>query len=174
MAEPELPGRVIAWLAKVPFFRGDNPPDEQSASYDAWIEEGRGLNGVESELKRLLRTERVGVHRPQVAYALGWLGGPESVTALVEALRNSDLHLRIEAAAALGRLGDARAVSALGETLSADPDENVRANACESLRILGDRGALPWLRGALGDESPFVARLAGEAVAQLGGESESG
>jgi len=56
--------------------------------------------------------------------------GPETIAALSNAMRNTDLAVRRAAASALGDVG---AVAALVQTLK-DPDSNVRLNAVRPLR----------------------------------------
>ncbi len=61
-------------------------------------------------------------------------------------------------AVALGNLGDARAVPALGRALLWDPDPSVRGHAAWALGQIGDRGAAAFLRLAEGEGDPEVRR----------------
>lgn len=78
--------------------------------------------------------------------------GPEAISALVQALRDVDPQVRIQAALALARMGpDASpAVPALMEALS-DRDEAVRRSAARALGQVGPpaRAAIPALIAAL-------------------------
>lgn len=64
-------------------------------------------------------------HRLGGAFALGEFGNPDDVEILVRALADEDMEVRLEAATALGKIGDVRAVSAL-EELRQRPGEDVR------------------------------------------------
>jgi len=93
-------------------------------------------------------------------YAAWWLGRfrvnqPEVVEALIEALADESSRspdggypLRRNAARALGKLGELRAVPALLACLDCD-DYYVRGAAAESLGELGDKAATQKLRGFL-------------------------
>ena len=89
-------------------------------------------------------------------YAAWWLGkfrvnDPDAVNALIVALNDQadrtpegGYPLRRNAARALGKLGDLRAVTALIECLECD-DFYVREAAAQSLETLGDLTCLPYL-----------------------------
>ena len=148
------------------------PPD---FSYENWFEEGRSLPGAVEVLVELLQQEDL--ERPsgdgmRVAYALGWIGDDrkEAVDALLRALDSKDVALRVEATAALGRLGDPGVLPTL-EKLLADKSEdiNVRANACISIGRLGDPSSEKLLRATLKDKNPFIAKCAQEALRLLAG-----
>ncbi|MBD1911421.1 MULTISPECIES: HEAT repeat domain-containing protein [unclassified Leptolyngbya] len=98
-------------------------------------------------------------------YAAWWLGRfrvnePEAVTVLIEALSDEadrteagGYPLRRNAARALGKLGDRRAVSPLTESLKCT-DFYVREAAAQSLEMLGDPVCVPALVALLQDEVP--------------------
>lgn len=106
-------------------------------------------------------------------YAAWWLGkfrinSPAAVTGLIHALQDEDdrtqqgegYPLRRNAARALGKLGDLRAVPALIQCLTCS-DFYVREAAAQSLEMLGDRSAIPNLLQLLDsslDEPPFIAQ----------------
>jgi hypothetical protein len=163
--------QVIAWLARVPFRDADNhhrtEPDSGAPDYESWLRSGREIEGVETTLRRLLESRDPRTDPAQVCYALGWVGGKESLQELLPALRDDDPRVRTEAAASLGRLGDPGGVEPLCGTLARDVDSNVRANACVALGLIGDRRSAPYLRGAENDKSEFVAGLAREALTRL-------
>lgn len=73
----------------------------------------------------------------------------------LQRLRSPDVTVRSDAAHQLGKLGDERAVAALGEALQ-DSDEYVRKSAVMALRRIGGTGAMEALRTALGDRSEQV------------------
>ncbi|HEY3247873.1 MAG TPA: HEAT repeat domain-containing protein [bacterium] len=74
---------------------------------------------------------------------------------LVAQLRSHDVTVRSDAAHALGKLADERAVPALAEALT-DPDEYVRKSAVAALRRIGGTSTMEALRMALGDRSEQV------------------
>jgi hypothetical protein len=69
--------------------------------------------------------------------------------------RRADFRLRVQAAFALGNLGDARAVPALSRALD-DNNPAVRAAAATALGRIGSDRALPALRAARNDRSAAV------------------
>jgi phycocyanobilin lyase subunit alpha len=93
-------------------------------------------------------------------YAAWWLGrfrvdDPTAIEVLIKALQDEDdrtevggYPLRRNAARALGKLGDRRAVSALLDALSC-ADFYVREAAAQALEGLGDPAAIPKLRQLL-------------------------
>jgi len=112
---------------------------------------GTGTLTVEQAIANL-RGEDLGLR----VYAAWWLGRfrvnePEAVTVLIEALADEadrteagGYPLRRNAARALGKLGDRRAVAPLMESLSCS-DFYVREAAAQSLEMLGDRVCIPKL-----------------------------
>ena len=98
-------------------------------------------------------------------YAAWWLGrfrvdAPEAVEVLIAALDDEDdrtegggYPLRRNAARALGKLGDRRAVPALIQALRC-PDFYVREAAAQSLESLGDQSCIPFLIQLLTDQVP--------------------
>jgi HEAT repeat protein len=87
---------------------------------------------------------------------------------LIEALSDSRYSVRRNAAVALGRLGDSRAVEALVSALQ-DPSQDVRRRAAEALGQLGDTKALDPLISALNDDDEFVRQATCGALGKLGG-----
>ncbi|MEE9233992.1 MAG: HEAT repeat domain-containing protein [Candidatus Acidoferrales bacterium] len=122
------------------------------------------------------------------AYALGELQDPRAVEPLAVVVRggrpNSDGWTRlrvfphemfsalqdtakVEAATALGQIGDPRAVEPLVEVLQDEPSK-VRRAAAQALGTLGAVRALEPLLAALEDESPDVRREAAKALGHIG------
>jgi beta-lactamase regulating signal transducer with metallopeptidase domain len=85
----------------------------------------------------------------------------------LDLLKSPSARVRERAAAALGELGDHRAVPALIEALR-DEDAGVREHAATALRELGDRQAVPALIETLGDEYAVVREHAATALGILG------
>lgn len=98
-------------------------------------------------------------------YAAWWLGrfrvdAPEAIDVLIAALEDEDdrtqaggYPLRRNAARALGKLGDHRAVPALIQALES-PDFYVREAAAQSLEMLGDVSCVSRLIELLNDQVP--------------------
>ena len=86
---------------------------------------------------------------------------------IIQALSNDNSSTRRSAAAALGRLGDNRAVDPLIEALS-DDDSDVRDAAVKALGRLGDKRAVDPLIKALSDKDWHVRRSTAEALGRLG------
>jgi phycocyanobilin lyase subunit alpha len=122
-------------------------------------------------------------------YAAWWLGrfrvdAPEAVEVLIHALNDQDdrtevggYPLRRNAARALGKLNDRRAVPALIQALECS-DFYVREAAAQSLEMLGDRTCIPRLIELLGDrvagtlpapEPPQLAQPFDAILEALGG-----
>jgi epoxyqueuosine reductase len=78
------------------------------------------------------RAKRVGLQR-NVCIALGNIGDPAAVPALVGSLRVADAIVREHAAWALGRIGGAEAERALASALAEEEDGTVRSEIEQSL-----------------------------------------
>ncbi|MBF2078789.1 MAG: HEAT repeat domain-containing protein [Synechococcales cyanobacterium T60_A2020_003] len=108
-------------------------------------------------------------------YAAWWLGkfrvtDPVAIDALIEALSDDQdrapdggFPLRRNAARALGKLGDRRAVSPLIDCLSC-PDYYVREAAAQALEELGDPTCIPHLVDLLKREEVNSPPVAGKAT----------
>lgn len=169
--------RVREWLMKAPF---DNPqalaaPD---FSYEDWFNEGRALPQSVDILIEFLEQEDL--DKPsgdgmRIAYALGWIGDKRkqrAIDALLRALDSKDITLRIEAVAALGRIGDISVLPILEKLLmDNNEDVNVRANACISIGRLGITSSEELLRNMLNDNDPFLVQCAEEALRLLAEKS---
>jgi len=106
-------------------------------------------------------------------YAAWWLGkfrvnDPSVVDSLIEALRDESdrteaggFPLRRNAARALGKLGDSRAVEPLIECLEC-PDYYVREAATQALEILGDSRSIPALIKLLAGGVEAAVMVAGK------------
>jgi HEAT repeat protein len=86
---------------------------------------------------------------------------------LIGALAHGELEARWWAAAALARLPGEAATSAL-LAAAADPDETVRAAVLHALGQRRTPEAVTPLLFALADPSPYLARLAADALIQVG------
>ena len=84
---------------------------------------------------------------------IGACGLTEARDELVARLRDEDVDVCIDAAAALGRLGDPSAVAPLVESLRKDPDGEVHAAVAEALGRIGGDEAVEALVELLGADS---------------------
>jgi len=101
--------------------------------------------------------------------ALAQLEAKSAYPALREALIDQDPAVRQGALAALGELGDRRALPDFRERLLFDTDPGVRAEAAYRLGKLGDHRELQALEEAAHDDaSPFVRVWADRAKAGIG------
>jgi len=105
--------------------------------------------------------------RAHTATALGRIGDPSAVPALIKALKDPDRAVRREAAKALGFMKDNRAVPGLMEALS-DRDVNVRTYAVYALAEIDDAKAADALLQALRDSEWCVRDQAAWALRALG------
>ncbi|MBA7597586.1 hypothetical protein ES703_04590 [subsurface metagenome] len=86
-----------------------------------------------------------------------------NVKGLIKALEHEAYDIRVEAAMALGEIGDARAVEPLIQALK-DKDRDVRASAAVTLWEIGDERAVAPLTKALKDEYELVRKIAKDAL----------
>ncbi len=93
-------------------------------------------------------------------------GSDHDVERSLQQLRSTDVTLRSDAAHALGKLGDERAVPALAEALR-DQDEYVRKSAVMALRRIGGPRAMEAMRAALADRSEQVCLQAVKGLGEL-------
>ncbi len=108
--------------------------------------------------------------RWKAAFGLGWL--PGQVEVLTQLLADPDVDVRREAATALGRQRDPRALEPLVAALG-DPNSFLRTTAAQALGSLGDPRAIPALRAALRDPVLLVAGEAAGALRLLGEAAEA-
>ncbi|MCK5523317.1 MAG: HEAT repeat domain-containing protein, partial [Thiomargarita sp.] len=73
------------------------------------------------------------VDRCHVSRTLGVLGEKQAIPTLIQCLQDEDIDVSMEAAEALGHIGDAEAVPALLESLTHDPDGEVKTAVVEAL-----------------------------------------
>lgn len=107
--------------------------------------------------------------RYEAIQALRKIGGTAVFDIMLVALDEPRDEVQEEAAAALGEIGDARAVEALIAALQdTSRFATVRRNAATALGHLADRRAVPVLVEALADEAPNVRWAAARALGALG------
>lgn len=107
--------------------------------------------------------------RIEAVKRLGASGDSRALEPLVGALKDANRDVRWAAVEALGDLGDRRAVPALLEFLKrAEAYRWGKRLVANALGALGDPAGVDALLELLGDEDPFVRRLAGLALLQIG------
>ena len=118
------------------------------------------LVATESELRA---DERAG-------WALGEIGGSYVVESLIPYLSHERYGTRRGAILALGKIGDARATSALIDVLRGDDDSRARGSAAWALGQIGAADAVAPLIKSLADADAFVGSGAAQALGETGGE----
>ena len=113
--------------------------------------------------------------RAAIATAIGAVGDPTKVSALLPLLSDPDPDVRRAAARALGRMGDPKAAAPLAEAL-AQPDQPllVRRALAAAIVHAPHPDAQPALLQALADPDPQVRGYAAEALGQVGNEAAHG
>jgi HEAT repeat protein len=114
----------------------DDDPDVRAAIIDA-LGRQRSGRALQPLLAVLGDEEERGALRARAVRALGAIGDPAAVGALLDALSDDVEAVRLRAAEALGRLGDERAVSALSEVVRRDQNPEVRSVSVEALGAIG-------------------------------------
>jgi HEAT repeat protein len=123
-------------------------------------------------LIQLLSSEDVGT-RSQAADSLAKLGATEAVPELLESARFEErLAPRRWSIAALGKLGDPRAVEPLCELLS-DGHVLIRQDAAEALGRIGDPSALEPLQETVGRERWFNRGTHRKAIRKIRARSST-
>jgi HEAT repeat protein len=114
-----------------------------------------------------LQTDRDRVVRNWVAAALGDIGDPSAVEALIAILKDDDSGLRFCATEALGKIGDERAFRPLLTVLE-DKELYPRAYAAEALGRIGEPGALePLVKVLQGTDDSWVRSMAARGLGLL-------
>jgi RNA polymerase sigma factor (sigma-70 family) len=97
------------------------------------------------------------------------LAAPERAVAvkrLLESLKSDEVEVRRRAALTLGSLGDKSGVPVMVEDLAKATGSD-RNNVLVAIRILQDERAIPALRAALKDKTPYVRGIAVAALGEL-------
>ncbi|MGE0480845.1 MAG: HEAT repeat domain-containing protein [Phycisphaerae bacterium] len=102
--------------------------------------------------------------------AAGEIRDRESLDLVLRALRDSDERVRLAAAYAAYRLGEASAAQTLIDALSGSADENLRSDAAYFIGKLGEPRAIKRLKSFAGDKSKKVVIHVYMAMAMLGDE----
>lgn len=124
------------------------------------------VNEQPAELHKLLTNPHAPVRR-RIAIALGLIGQPGSVAALVSALDDQDKKTRVWVADSLGYLRNAEATLSLIGLLD-DKESNVRRAALWALGKLGNMSVTPHVMRMLADDDNKIRRTASFALWFLG------
>jgi hypothetical protein len=103
------------------------------------------------------------LYQTMAATALGRVGSPLAVKALISAIPSKSWELRAAAAAALGEAAAVEAAPLLARLLR-DEDVDVAIEAALALGRIGGAEATKALEGAAKDTRPLVAKMAGRAL----------
>lgn len=119
-----------------------------------------------------------GRYSPEVrevcAWALGAIGDPKAVTALLPMVKNESRDFRLVAVRALGDIGEASAAPAILELVNSEADPAIIAHAAVALALIGTQEAVSPLLASLDRvESAVAQRQVLNAVGNLIGEGES-
>ncbi|MGW3987979.1 HEAT repeat domain-containing protein [Streptomyces sp. NPDC004830] len=106
-------------------------------------------------------------HRALAVELLGLIKDRRALPALSVALHDPAAMVRAAAAAALGRVGEPAAVTALTTIVRTDPSGRVAAAAAEALGLIGDESAVPALEQTLRHGSYRPAHTAARALLRL-------
>jgi len=126
----------------------------------------------DADLERLivqLRSHDVTV-RSDAAHHLGKLGDERAVSALAEALADTDEYVRKSAVAALRRIGGTSTMEALRSALG-DRSEQVVLQAVNGLRDMRDKDAVEPLIRVLARRERSLQLAATEALVRIGGDA---
>lgn len=161
-----------ATLALLPLLE-DPVPAVAEASAQAIGAIGAGPEVI-TRMLTILREGSLQARRSAIS-ALGLLESPLAHEGLQEGLLDGDARVRQGAIAALGELGERRAVPAITTRLRHDTEAGVRTEAAYQLGTLGDESVLPDLRAAaVEDPSEQVRRWAQRAIEALSSLAEPG
>ncbi len=113
--------------------------------------------------------------RKAAARALIGQVGSDALPTLIRASADQDAEVRQAVVAALGELGDARAIPPLLDRLAHDPADSVRAEAAFRLGKIGTADLVwPLRQAAMSDKDAQVRRWAAAAVEAVSSVSGSG
>jgi HEAT repeat protein len=120
-----------------------------------------------TQLSTVLSEGSVQARRAAIT-VLGVLESPLAYNGLLSALADHDADVRQGAVAALGELGDRRAIQGIEARLRLDSSGGVRTEAAYRLGMMSDEGSLPILRAAAAeDPNERVRRWAQRAIEAL-------
>lgn len=154
-------GGLVA-LAKVAETDPDRAQRKTAVDRMAYV----GASAVPT-LSRVLRHEISGEVRRQVIISLGRIRDPESLQALVGALKDPEPLIRQQALLSIGRIGDVSVLQDVRGRLG-DPEVLVRTRAIQALEMLQGDQLVPSLIEAFQDGDPEVRGHALETLDRTG------
>lgn len=131
------------------------------------IGDSRAIAPLIGLIERSERKEGDSYLRSAAVAALGKIGGPGVVPALIARLKDVEPRVRETAMTELGKLDDPRVVECASESLK-DDSSSVRVSAARALGRRKDASAVEALIAALDDEDASVRRDAVRALGQIG------
>jgi len=152
--------------------RGINEPWQAAFHLSQQLEYDDDLKGDGAFAQQVVDAlDKAGEGDPRVrrflTVALGRIGHPAAVPALVGHTRDPDPEVRLNSLWALGIIGDAGAADEVAACLD-DRDPEVRTMAAYVLGVLKDRSTTPALETALNDPSQNVRWNAAVALGLMG------
>ncbi len=129
---------------------------EEQAARAASVFVLSNIGHLDTEALVPLLSDDVRAVRSGIAKALGEIGDPAVIPAMMEALHDEDRRVRTRAAQALGKLQAQEAVLELEQALAQDDSRRVRWRAAEALRALAATETTDTFVQALGDEDSSV------------------
>ena len=133
-----------AGIAVMPNGGPAEPLDNSSATSEPpSTENSRQMTKLPDHIEGTLRSSRSWEERRDAAWQLGELGDPESVAALVGALKDTTKHVSVAAAQALGKIGHPNAVAPLLGALAEDRRHKVSGAASRALQAIVAQGLTP-------------------------------
>lgn len=120
----------------------------KGGNVDNWI---KALDNKDTNARKKVREKLVAL-------------GEQAVEPLLKAVSSNTWNIKMNAAIALGDIGDARAVDRLLQGLQ----ENIRIQAVQALGKIGDKRAEKALFDALNDKNETVRAFAAEALGNMG------
>ena len=123
-------------------------------------------------MRRLSRSDDA-EGRARAIQAVADEGADMASDALLAALSDPQPKVRREAARALARLGDARAVALIVQGIEAAPDL-LEEETVDALGRIGDPAAIPALVATLENPRPLLRRAAARSLGRIGGDAVVG
>lgn len=170
---------ALRGLARIADPRAVEPLVEALKKAESWLAPRiadilvRHGDAVTEPMLAFLRQPERHPARAWAANILGELKAQRAFPALVVALKDLDDEVRAKSAAALGKLGDRRAVTYLLDHLLSDPAPFVRARIAGALGQFADNEVIDRLVRALGDPAWWVRMRSVEALEQIGAAAEA-
>lgn len=121
-------------------------------------------------LVSMLNKEGDPLIRAEVVRTMGCFPTPETLAAVLKALKDSEADVRIAACDVLGRIGGPDSVTGLSEALRGDVDTDVRMAAARALGQTHDPGSVAVLGSALADSDPAMQYLAVSSLKNVTGK----